>query len=171
MVEHRTDTDAGIDVSIPHSAMTSGPISHAIFRVTRLHKMRARQVLRRVGLFPSQELVMMQLWDRGPQRQADLVRLMDSDAATITRTLQRLETAGFVRRRPCETDRRVTIVEPTAASLALRTQVEAVWADLECGVSGELTDEEQSQLLVLLTRVETNLTNAVEQDAASRVPH
>ena len=31
---------------------------------------------------------MMQLWDLGPQRQTDLVRLLDSDAATMTRTIR-----------------------------------------------------------------------------------
>ena len=51
-----------------------------------------------MGLHPSQELVMMQLWDRGPQGQTALVRLLGSDAATMTRTVKRLEHAGFVRR-------------------------------------------------------------------------
>src|SRR6476659_2124303 len=108
-------------VPVPVSA-AGGPISHAIFRVARLHRMLAGQLLREVGLHPAQELVMMQLWDRGAQRQTDLVRFLGSDAATMTRTVRRLENAGFVRRRPCTQDKRVTIVEPTAASLALRTQ-------------------------------------------------
>jgi len=62
--------------------------------------------------------------DDGPQRQADLVKVLDSDAATMTRTVQRLERAGFVRRRPSPTDRRAVIVESTTAGHALRTQVE-----------------------------------------------
>jgi DNA-binding MarR family transcriptional regulator len=72
----------------------------SIFRVASLHRMLAGNLLRRIGLHPSQELAVMQLWDAGPQRQTDLVRLLDSDAATMTRTVQRLEAAGFVRRRP-----------------------------------------------------------------------
>jgi DNA-binding MarR family transcriptional regulator len=151
------DADSGASVPIPVAAAANGPISHAIFRVTRLHRMYAGQLLRRVGLHPAQELVMMQLWDRGPQRQSDLGRLLDSDPATVTRTVQRLENAGFVRRRPCETDRRVTIIEPTAASLALRGGVESAWAELETGTTAGLSDEERAQLLALLSRVETNL--------------
>ncbi len=38
---------------------------------------------------------MMYLWDLGPQRQVDLVRLTGSDAATMTRMIQRLEHAGL----------------------------------------------------------------------------
>ncbi len=146
-------------VALPASA-SNGPISHAIFRVQRLHRMRAGQLLRQVGLYPSQELVMMQLWDLGPQRQTDLVRLMDSDAATITRTVSRLEAAGFVRRSPSTEDRRVTIVEPTAASQALRTRVERTWSELESDVTHDLDAAERAQLLTLLTKLEASLARA-----------
>ena len=72
------------ETSVPvPAAAGGGPISHAIFRLARLHRMHAGQLLRRIGLHPGQELVMMHLWELGPQRQTDLVRLLDSDAATF----------------------------------------------------------------------------------------
>ncbi|WST72581.1 MarR family transcriptional regulator [Streptomyces uncialis] len=135
-----------------------GPISHAIFRVARLHSMIAGQLLRRVGLHPGQELVMMHLWERGPQRQIDLIRLLDSDAATMTRTVRRLEQAGFVRRRPSESDKRAVIVEPTAASQALRREVEQVWAELEGITAGDSTAAEQAAALCPLEQLERHLT-------------
>ncbi|MEE1797773.1 MarR family winged helix-turn-helix transcriptional regulator [Streptomyces sp. NPDC101062] len=144
-------------------SVKAGPVSHAIFRVARLHRMLAGQLLRRVGLHPGQELVMMQLWDLGPQRQADLVRLLGSDAATITRTVKRLENAGFVRRRPSETDRRATIIEPTTASLALRKGVEQIWAELEEGAVGDLGAGEQDAMIRVLDRIEESLSLAVER--------
>jgi DNA-binding MarR family transcriptional regulator len=150
------ETSSSGSVPVPVSA-AGGPISHAIFRVARLHRMLAGQLLREVGLHPAQELVMMQLWDRGAQRQTDLVRFLGSDAATMTRTVRRLENAGFVRRRPCAQDKRVTIVEPTAASLALRTQVESIWAQLEECTTGELSTAQQSDFLALLAQTEKNL--------------
>ena len=155
--EHTDDTDVIETLHVPESA-SSGPISHAMFRVQRLHKMHAAQLLRKVGLHPSQELAMMQLWDRGPQRQADLVKILGSDAATMTRTIQRLEIAGFVRRRPCETDKRVTIVEPTAASYALRESVEKVWAELEDHVTRDMTPQQKTDYLALLQLVESSLS-------------
>ena len=152
------DAADGIEtLHVPESA-SSGPLSHAMFRVQRLHKMHAAQLLRTVGLHPSQELAMMQLWDRGPQRQADLVKILGSDAATMTRTIQRLEVAGFVRRRPCETDKRVTIVEPTAASYALRESVEAVWSQLEDRVTRDMTPKQRADYLELLQLVEASLS-------------
>lgn len=139
------------------SAAASGPVSNAIIRVTRLHIMRARQLLREIGLHPGQELLMMYLWDMGPQRQSVLVEVFDTDSAAMTRTVQRLEQAGFVRRRPDPTDGRATLVEPTPAGLALRHQVENVWAELERQTVGEMTTVQQRALLRGLTTLEANL--------------
>ncbi|GAA2799435.1 MarR family winged helix-turn-helix transcriptional regulator [Kitasatospora paracochleata] len=149
----------GASVPVP-AAAAGGPISHAIFRLARLHRMYAGQLLRRVGLHPGQELVMMHLWELGPQRQTDLIRLLDSDAATMTRTVQRLEQAGFVRRRPSPTDRRASLVEPTAASQALRIEVEQAWSRLEDLVTAGLSTDEQAAALHTLERLEQNLAHA-----------
>ncbi|MFI6844230.1 MarR family winged helix-turn-helix transcriptional regulator [Kitasatospora sp. NBC_00085] len=152
---------AGQEASVPVPAAASGgPISHAIFRLARLHRMFAGQLLRRIGLHPGQELVMMHLWELGPQRQTDLVRLMDSDAATMTRTVQRLEQAGFVRRRPSPTDKRASLIEPTAASHALRREVEQSWSQLEDLVTAGLSADECTEALHTLERLEQNLVQA-----------
>ncbi|MEU6510164.1 MarR family winged helix-turn-helix transcriptional regulator [Streptomyces sp. NPDC046942] len=142
-------------------AARRGPISHAIFRVARLHRMLAGQLLREVGLHPAQELVMMQLWDRGRMRQTDLARHVGADAATMTRTIQRLEKAGFVRRVRSTSDKRSVLVEPTAASQALRRQVEDLWARLEDYVAGDLTGAELSETLAVLERLEANLATHI----------
>ncbi|MEU6662031.1 MarR family transcriptional regulator [Streptomyces sp. NPDC046821] len=138
-------------------AARRGPISHAILRVARLHRALACQILREVGLHPAQELVMMQLWDRGQMRQTDLARRLGTDAATMTRTIQRLEKAGFVRRTRSTSDKRSVLVESTAAGHALRKQVEDLWARLEDYAAGDFTDAELSKTLAVLERLETNL--------------
>lgn len=133
-------------------------MSNAIIRVTRLHIMRARQLLREIGLHPGQELFLMHLWDVGPQRQADLAVVFDTDSAAMTRTVQRLEQAGFVRRRADPTDGRATLVEPTAASLALRRQVESLWAELEHRTVGDMSAAQRRSLLRALETIEQNLS-------------
>ncbi|MFJ3235047.1 MarR family winged helix-turn-helix transcriptional regulator [Streptomyces sp. NPDC086787] len=157
-------TEQEATVPVPGAA-GSGPISHAIFRLARLHRMFAGQLLRRIGLHPGQELVMMHLWELGPQRQIDLVRLLDSDAATMTRTVRRLEQAGFVRRRPSPTDRRASLIEPTAASHALRREVERVWSQLEDISTTGLSDGECADALATLERLEQNLVRAAARSA------
>jgi MarR family transcriptional regulator, organic hydroperoxide resistance regulator len=144
------------------TAAASGPVSHAIVRVTLLHRLRARQLLRQIGLHPGQELMMMHLWDTGAQRQSDLVTVFDTDSASMTRSVQRLERAGFVRRRPDPTDRRATLVEPTTAGNGLRERVERMWAELEAWTVANLTSEQRDHLLAGLHQVETNLAGPAE---------
>ena len=147
---------ASADVTQPTSA-SGGPLSHAIFRVARLHKLVARQLLREIGLYPGQEMVMMQLWDGGPQRQVDLIRMTDSDAATMTRTVRRLEKSGFVHLSPSHDDRRAVIVEATAASRPMQHEVARIWNELESLTVGELSPQVRADTLRNLEALESNL--------------
>ncbi|UUU34841.1 MarR family transcriptional regulator [Streptomyces sp. CA-210063] len=139
------------------SAARGGPVSHAVSRVARLHRNAAGRLLRGLGLHPGQELVMMRLWEGGPARQSDLIRLLDLDPSTVTKMLQRLEQAGHVRRAADPADRRAVLVEATEESGALLEQVERAWEELEAQTLAGLDVGERRQLLVLLGRVESNL--------------
>jgi DNA-binding MarR family transcriptional regulator len=105
----------------------------------------------------------MYLWELGPQRQTDLIRLVDSDAATMTRTTRRLEQAGFVRRSPVAGDKRAFLIEPTAASRALRLQVEQIWSQLEQIAVGGVSEGEQQTILSVLEGLEARLTRAATE--------
>ncbi|WP_406284179.1 MarR family winged helix-turn-helix transcriptional regulator [Embleya sp. NBC_00896] len=155
----------GGDCAEAEAATRGGPVSHALFRVSRLHRMYAGHLLRRTGLYPGQELLMMRLWEAGPQRQVDLVRTLDSDPATVTRMVQRLQKAGFVRRAACPYDRRVVVIEPTIASRALRHEVEEVWRQLEETTLGSMTAADEAAALRLLGAFEENLTAAASAGA------
>lgn len=147
-------------------SMPAEPLTNAIVRVARLQRLLAQQQLRGVGLHLGQELVMMQLWEHGPQTQTALVRTLDSDSATMTRTVRRLEAAGFVRSRPSSTDKRATIIEATPASQAVRREVERIWAQLETDATGDLTAAQQSDALDVLRRIEANLASAAGVEAS-----
>jgi DNA-binding MarR family transcriptional regulator len=139
------------------AAARGGPTSYAIFRVARSHHLLARRLLQAAGLHPGQEMVMMHLWEAGPQRQVDLVNVLDGDQAAMTRTLARLERAGFVRRTQSAADRRTTIVESTAAGHALRDEVERLWHQLEELTVASLTSEERTALAQLLFKLDVHL--------------
>ena len=153
---------------LPPVTEQEGPVSHAIVRVGRLHRILAGQLLRRVGLHPAQELVLMQLWDHGPQRQSDLARVLGADAATMTRTVKRLEQGGFVRRSPSPTDKRVTIVEATTASQGLKARVEQIWQELERSVVADLDQGERTTVLDVLGRMEQGLEQALRRARADQ---
>nr|WP_246214165.1 MarR family winged helix-turn-helix transcriptional regulator [Kitasatospora viridis] len=132
--------------------------SHAIARVARLHRAAAERLLRRAGLHAGQELLMMLLWERGALPQGELIEQLGLDASTVTRMVQRLEQAGFVRRSRSSADRRAVIVEPTAAARALREQVGELWQELERLTLAGLAPEECAELVRLLAAVERNLS-------------
>lgn len=102
----------------------------------------------------------------GPQRQADLVRLLDPDAATTARTVRRLEQTGLLRRYPCADDKRAYLIEATTASHALREQVESLWHQLEDATSGNLSPAEQADVLHVLEALESRLTRAAARRGA-----
>jgi MarR family transcriptional regulator, organic hydroperoxide resistance regulator len=129
--------------------------------------MRARQLLQGLGLHPGHELLLMHLWDTGPQRQSDLAAEFDTDSASMTRTVQRLERAGFVRRRPDPDDGRATLVESTAAGTALRDRIERLWTELEADTVDDMPASRQRQLLRGLRSLEENLSSATASDAGA----
>lgn len=103
---------------------------------------------------------MMYLWDRGPLRQTDLVRLTSSDAPTMTRMIQRLEHAGFVRRFPSPEDKRAHLIEATPASRGLRDQIEGVWREIEELTVGDLSEAERATVLRVVQGLEHRLAGA-----------
>lgn len=109
----------------------------------------------------------MHLWDSGPQRQSDLVAVFDTDSASMTRTVQRLERAGFVRRRPDPDDGRATLVDCTAAGMALRERIERLWSQLEVDTVAEMPAWVRAELLRGLEQLEANLTVASSGGAES----
>jgi DNA-binding MarR family transcriptional regulator len=149
------------------TAAANAPISNTIIQVTRLHMVVARQLLRKLGLHPGQELLLMHLWDSGAQRQSALATAFDTDSAAMTRTVQRLEHAGLVERRVDPTDARASLVAATAASLRIRKQLEEMWEELESLTVQSMPRADQERLLAGLLDIESNLGSVI---AASGPP-
>jgi MarR family transcriptional regulator, organic hydroperoxide resistance regulator len=137
-----------------------GPIVHTIYRISRKNRVVIGNLLRPLGLFPGQEILLIVLWERGACSQADLVDALGLDHSTVTRMLQRLEGAGMVERRPSRNDRRVMLARLTDAGRQLRDQIEHVWQELERRTVGHLAEPEREQLLRLLQSVEVHLSPA-----------
>ena len=90
---------------------------------------------------------------------AELARRIGMSAPSVTERVQRLERAGFVRRRRDPADGRATLVESTPAGTALRDRVEQLWAELEAATVGTMSEASQSALLRGLLQVESNLAS------------
>ncbi|MFI7355716.1 MarR family winged helix-turn-helix transcriptional regulator [Streptomyces avidinii] len=148
-------------------AVLDGPVSHAISRVARLHRIAAGRVLRDLGLHPGQEFLMMHLWDSGAVRQSELIKAVGLDPSTVTKMLQRLEQSGHVRRRPDPADRRASLVEATDASCGLLVEVRRAWGELERQTLDGLDAAERAELTRLLGKVESALCAEVIRGGAA----
>ncbi|MEU9083505.1 MarR family winged helix-turn-helix transcriptional regulator [Streptomyces sp. NPDC048357] len=148
------------------SAVLDGPVSHAISRVARLHRIAAGRALRDLGLHPGQEFLMMHLWDSGAVRQSELIKAVGLDPSTVTKMLQRLEQSGHVRRRPDPSDRRASLVEATETSCGLLVEVRRAWGELEHQTLDGLEDAERTELARLLGKVEASLCTELTRAGA-----
>ena len=160
MAEQSAERPAVDEPTMLPTAARSGPVSHAVFQLTRVTRTVVAGLLRPLGLYPGQELVMMYLWDLGPLRQTDLAQLTSSDAPTMTRMIQRLEHAGFVRRFPSPEDKRAHLVEATPASRGLQQQIEGVWSQIEEMTVGGLSEAERATVLRVVQGLECRLARA-----------
>ncbi|AKU14890.1 MarR family winged helix-turn-helix transcriptional regulator [Luteipulveratus mongoliensis] len=133
------------------------PVGFAIFGLARTHRALAASMLREMGLFPGQEIMLMQLWDNDGQSQNALGRTLGLDHSTIAKSVKRMADAGLVTRARSTTDGRVTVVSLTDAGRALERRVDAMWARLEELTDAGATAEERAQFVALARKLELNL--------------
>lgn len=145
------------------SAADKYPVSFAIFALARSHRALAGKMLREIGLFAGQEILLMQLWDQDGQSQNCLGRTLGVDHSTVAKTVRRLEDAGLVSRSRSKEDGRVTIVSVTQAGRDLQTKVFDVWNRLDNITTEDLTEQEKELFVTLLQKVafkvDTTLNN------------
>jgi MarR family transcriptional regulator for hemolysin len=110
------------------------------------------------GLTRAQWAVLAYLARSEGTSQAALAETLDIEPITLVRLLDRLESAGWVERRPDPTDRRVRRLYLTETARPLMDQFqELASATREAALVG-LSEAERRQLTDLLTKVRTNLS-------------
>ena len=107
-----------------------------------------RPLLEPLGLTHPQYLVMVSLWQYGPQSVKQLGSLLTLDSGTLSPLLKRLEGLGLVRRTRTGSDERRVVVELTPKGAALRADAEHVHDRVveRLGLSPEELDRLQSVL-------------------------
>ncbi len=99
--------------------------------------------LKKLGVTYPQYLVLVVLWERGPQGVGDLASLLHMDFGTLSPMLKRLESKGLVTRRRQPTDERRVLVDLTPKGLSLRKRTEQMLGEFYCFLNmplGELFD-------------------------------
>jgi MarR family transcriptional regulator, transcriptional regulator for hemolysin len=123
------------------------------------------------GMTLGQCAVLIQLAQHERPNQAALAQILDIRPITLVRLLDRLEAGGFVERLPDPDDRRAHVLALTAKALPIIESIHDLnrktCNDLHLGIS----EAEATQLRVLLSRIQSELTaERLNDDSPSR-PH
>lgn len=135
----------------------SATLGYQVVQLCKAHRQKAETLLSTVGLHTGQEFILMHLWQNDGCIQTELVDEMCVQPATITKSLDRMEAAGFVERRPDDDDRRVSRVYLTPAGRALQEKVDALWQELETSTFGDFTSADRDTFRRLAVRARENV--------------
>jgi DNA-binding MarR family transcriptional regulator len=93
--------------------------------------------------------------------QVRLAYLTDTDPMTLVRILDRMESDGWVERRPDPDDRRARRLHLKPAAMPVLKQIWAIGDRSRAESLAGLETEQRAQLLALLERIHTNLSEAL----------
>lgn len=129
------------------------PLFHILFQQNRYLVKQLNDVLKQHGLFSSQWTVLFLLHQNGPMTLTAIWKYLDVEAPTVTRTVTRLETLGWVDRVQ-GADKREKMIDLTTKAMEQFSQIEASVVSFERKMAEHLTEEEQALLIQLLKKME-----------------
>ena len=135
-------------------------LDHLLAQVSRLHHERARTQFSAWGLHRGQPPLIMALWEEDDRTHTELAEYLHVTPATVTKMVQRMESAGFVQRRPDTDDQRISRVTLTPAGRQAGEQLSTLFDTLDAETFAGFTSEEREFLQQLLRRVRDNLLRA-----------
>jgi DNA-binding MarR family transcriptional regulator len=109
------------------------------------------------GLHTGQELVLAKLLHHGSLPVAKLAKVLDVEVPTATKTTQRMEAAGLLRRVKNSTDARQVAIELTDRGAELAQTVQDVYDRAGNRALANLTPEDRRQMRNLLWTITTTL--------------
>lgn len=144
-----------------------GLTGYLLAKVCRAHRGNVGALLSGVGLHVGQEMVLLELWRQDGLKGGELADRLGVEPPTVTRMVRRMESCGFVERRPDPSDARSFRVHLTGKGRALEEPVARVWEEVEEKTLRGLSPEEARVLRRLLARVRESLSG-VERDRESK---
>jgi DNA-binding MarR family transcriptional regulator len=131
-------------------------------QVSRLHHHRAHELLDKIGMYRGQPHVIDLLHEQDGLTHTELAEQLEVTPATVTKMIQRMEKAGFLRRKPDPDDQRVSRVYLTKAGRAVRLKLQAFQQQMDRDSFRGFSEEERTVLRGFLQRLRENLTQALQ---------
>jgi DNA-binding MarR family transcriptional regulator len=148
--------------------MTAEPtperLGHLLNKLCGLRHQRMHELLDDLGLYRGQPSMLGALWAQDGMTHSKLAEQLNKSPATITKTVKRMEKAGFVVRRPDPRDERLSRVYLTGAGHDIQSAVEEVWRAFEEQAFAGFSQEELAALRDALWRVCQNIKYKARKD-------
>ena len=142
-----------------------GFLMHDIARLLRTNYDRR---VKRLGLTRSQWWVITNLYRNDGLTQSELAETLDIERASLGRLLDRLEANGWVRREPCDKDRRAKRIRLANEVGPVMREMRSIAAELRRDAMSGLTSDEQEAFVDVLLAIKSNLTALNDQGTSSR---
>ncbi|SHH68009.1 MarR family winged helix-turn-helix transcriptional regulator [Bradyrhizobium erythrophlei] len=136
--------------------------------VARLLKRRFEQNARGTGLTRSQWQVLALLAQNEGIHQGKLAELLDIEAITLGRIVDKLETQGLIERRPHPSDRRIWLLHLTEAAQPKLTQLRQLGEITRGEALAGTTEPDRECLLKTLRILKANLTDPCDSPVAEQ---
>ena len=135
---------------------------YRVTRMARLFEQALAEALRPHGLTPGQFPTLLALWHRDGQTQAELVREIGVEQATLALTLNRMERDGLITREANPADSRSRLIHLTRHARSLKDDAIAAAARVNARALAEIEDEEAELFMDLSARIITTLQDRTE---------
>lgn len=119
-------------------------------------------------LFGTQLSYILQVVRNPGLSQDALARCLFVNKSSVTRQIKSLEKTGYVRREVDETDRRAKKIYPTDRALAVYPEIMAYLEEWNDELTGDLSPEEQAELLYWVRYLARKATDVQTQHALER---
>lgn len=133
-------------------------LGYLIHDVSRLRRKAFDEVVKPLGVTRAQWWIIAHLARHDGMVQTQLAQMLDVGKASLGALLDRLESTGFIERRPEPNDRRAKRVFLTKSSLQLLEKLVAAENAFNAAILAGLTDKDRTELIRLLTSIKDALS-------------
>ena len=135
----------------------SETVGYCLVKMCKLYFNYLNVKLSEVGLYEGQHHTLMQLWDNDGIPQAELTKRLGVEPASVSKAVERMESAGFVQRRPDPEDARANCIFLTERGRELEEPVRRILAESEEHLLANMSIEERLLVRRLILQMRDNL--------------
>src|SRR5258707_4763846 len=135
----------------------SETVGYCLVKMCKLYFNYLNVKLSEVGLYEGQHHTLMQLWETDGLPQVELTKRLGVEPASVSKAVERMESAGFIQRQTDPEDARANCLFLTEQGRRLEEPVKRILADAEEHLLANMSVEERVLVRRLLLQMRDNL--------------